>query len=91
MPSTCSTIHTPHMRNNTTHLPTADEDMFTAMENMQFSPHMPAEVFACTVGQKPSKAPFYVNDPADVLATLNKLADGRPSTPPAASPSVSFA
>ena len=30
---------------------------------LQFSPHMPAEVFACTVGQKPSKAPFYVNDP----------------------------
>jgi hypothetical protein len=69
----------------------ADEEMFTATENIQFSPHMPAEVFACTVGQKPSKAPFYVNDPADVVATLNKLAEARAATPTAASPSVSFA
>ncbi|KAI7839449.1 hypothetical protein COHA_006850 [Chlorella ohadii] len=70
----------------------SDEDMFAAMDSLQFSPHMPVEVFACTVGQKPSKAPFYVNDPADVLATLNKLAEtqGGPA-PPAASPSVSFA
>ncbi|PSC69557.1 trehalose phosphate synthase [Micractinium conductrix] len=68
----------------------SDEDMFTAMENMQFSPHMPAEVFACTVGQKPSKAPFYVNDPADVVSTLSKLAEVS-AAPPAASPSVSFA
>lgn len=38
------------------------------------------------------QAPFYVNDPADVLATLSKLAElkGGPA-PPAASPSVSFA
>ncbi|KAI3437768.1 hypothetical protein D9Q98_000215 [Chlorella vulgaris] len=69
----------------------SDEEMFTATENIQFSPHMPAEVFACTVGQKPSKAPFYVNDPADVVATLNKLAEARAATPTAASPSVSFA
>ena len=60
------------------------------MENMHFSPHMPTEVFACTVGQKPSKAPFYVNDPADVVATLYKLAEAR-GAPAAASPSVSFA
>ncbi|GAB4813526.1 hypothetical protein N2152v2_000572 [Parachlorella kessleri] len=53
----------------------SDEDMFNAMENMQFSPHMPAEVFACTVGQKPSKAPFYVNDPAEVLTVLSKLGE----------------
>ena len=71
MPSTCNTIRTRHT--NTTHLPTADEDMFTAMENMQFSPHMPAEVFACTVGQKPSRAPFYLNDPPEVLQLLAKL------------------
>ncbi|KAL4451713.1 hypothetical protein ABPG75_007375 [Micractinium tetrahymenae] len=69
----------------------SDEDMFTAMENMQFSPHMPAEVYACTVGQKPSKAPFYVNDPADVLSTLNKLAEAPAAPAPAHSPSVSFA
>lgn len=69
----------------------SDEDMFTAMEGMQFSPHMPAEVFACTVGQKPSKAPFYVNDPADVLATLTKLAEAHHPATAAHSPSVSFA
>lgn len=58
------------------------------------APPQPSErVFACTVGQKPSKAPFYVNDPADVLAALNKLgeASGTPAAPPTASPSVSFA
>lgn len=53
----------------------SDEDMFTTMEDMHFSPHMPAEVFACTVGQKPSKAPFYVNDPGDVLLALQRLAE----------------
>ncbi|KAK9815725.1 hypothetical protein WJX72_008591 [[Myrmecia] bisecta] len=62
----------------------SDEDMFTAMEHVTFSPHMPAEVFACTVGQKPSKAPFYVNDTAEVAAILARLADQWP--PSAASP-----
>eukprot|EP00803_Ostreobium_quekettii_P008155 evm.model.scf_2301.1 EVM.evm.TU.scf_2301.1 scf_2301:9314-19956(+) len=51
----------------------SDEDMFTALEQVAFSPHMPAEVFACTVGQKPSKAQFYVDDIADVVAMLEKL------------------
>ena len=27
---------------------------------------MVAEIFECTVGQKPSRAPFYLNDPAEV-------------------------
>jgi trehalose 6-phosphate synthase/phosphatase len=31
-------------------------------------------VFACVVGQKPSKAPLYLNDPAEVLGMLAKLA-----------------
>lgn len=47
----------------------SDEEMFHAM------PEGP-RTFACTVGQKPSKAPFYVNDPSDVVATLGKLVDG---------------
>ena len=34
-----------------------------------------AQVFACTVGQKPSKAPYYVNDTEDVLFTLQRLAE----------------
>lgn len=53
----------------------SDEDMFTAMEHVTFSPHLPAEVFACTVGQKPSKAPFYMNDTTEVLSLLSRLAD----------------
>lgn len=48
----------------------SDEDMFHAMPSGGAN----AGVFACTVGQKPSKAPFYVNDPSDVMATLSKLA-----------------
>lgn len=62
------------------------------MEGVTFSPHMPAEVFACTVGQKPSKAPFYVNDPADVVSTLGKLGElPKDGAAPAAPHSVSFA
>lgn len=34
-----------------------------------------AQVFACTVGQKPSRAPFYVNEAEDVHAVLRSLAD----------------
>lgn len=34
----------------------------------------PAQVFACTVGQKPSRAPFYVNDTMEVAALLSRLA-----------------
>jgi trehalose 6-phosphate synthase/phosphatase len=32
------------------------------------------QVFACTVGQKPSRAPFYVNDTLEVAALLSRLA-----------------
>lgn len=50
----------------------SDEDMFNAVA---LSPAGGSSgAFACTVGQKPSKAPFYVNDPADVVFTLEKLA-----------------
>ena len=33
------------------------------------------QVFACTVGQKPSKAPFYFNDTADVASLLARLSE----------------
>ena len=32
-----------------------------------------AQVFACTVGQKPSRAPFYLNEPQEVLHLLARL------------------
>ena len=39
-------------------------------------PHtvLSVQVFACTVGQKPSKAPFYVNDTIEVASILSRLA-----------------
>ncbi|XP_078428242.1 putative alpha,alpha-trehalose-phosphate synthase [UDP-forming] 7 [Wolffia australiana] len=54
----------------------SDEDMFegiSAMTNDLVSPGAP--VFACTVGQKPSKARYYLDDTADVVATLRALAE----------------
>ncbi len=51
------------------------------------------QVFACTVGQKPSKAPYYVNDPEDVLFTLARLGEasalqnGGPAPPRRSPPS----
>lgn len=53
----------------------SDEDMFTAMEHVTFSPHLTTEVFAVTVGQKPSKAPFYTNDTAEVASLLGRLSE----------------
>ncbi|KAH7443383.1 hypothetical protein KP509_02G031900 [Ceratopteris richardii] len=53
----------------------SDEDMFesiaTAMEGFPQAPL--AEVFACTVGQKPSKAKYYVEDTVEVLKMLQEL------------------
>lgn len=50
----------------------SDEEMFQKAESV-LAPVCNAEIFACTVGQKPSKAPFYLNDPADVLKLLSRL------------------
>jgi trehalose 6-phosphate synthase/phosphatase len=36
------------------------------------------QVFACVVGQRPSKAKFYVNDTNDVVELLAKLAGVTP-------------
>ncbi|WIA31619.1 hypothetical protein OEZ86_002503 [Tetradesmus obliquus] len=52
----------------------SDEDMFTAIEQYADTPRHPAEVFACVVGQRPSKAKFYVNDTNEVLELLAKMA-----------------
>ena len=73
----------------------SDEDMFNVVLARDGS-----GAFACTVGQKPSKAPFYVNDPADVVETLGTLVekksvggggDGGSIKVGSPSPSVSFA
>ncbi|KAL3834940.1 hypothetical protein ACJIZ3_009676 [Penstemon smallii] len=55
----------------------SDEDMFevimTAKADGSLSPV--AEVFACTVGQKPSKAKYYLDDTSEILRMFQGLAD----------------
>ncbi|KAL2494682.1 hypothetical protein Fot_38439 [Forsythia ovata] len=62
----------------------SDEDMFEKIGNainggvLSFN----TSVFACTVGQKPSKAKYYVDDTTEVINMLQFLADA--SDPPPA-------
>ena len=53
----------------------SDEHMFESIANaMEGFPQTPlAEVFACTVGQKPSKAKYYVDDTVEVIKMLTCL------------------
>lgn len=54
----------------------SDEDMFEvitgAVDGPSLSPS--AEVFACTVGRKPSKAKYYLDDTAEIFRLLQGLA-----------------
>lgn len=54
----------------------SDEDMFevitTAMAGFSCTPS--AEVFACTVGRKPSKAKYYLDDTAEIVRLMQGLA-----------------
>ncbi|KAJ8758979.1 hypothetical protein K2173_003217 [Erythroxylum novogranatense] len=54
----------------------SDEDMFERILRTVSGPTLPAvpEIFACTVGQKPSKAKYYLDDTADVVRLLQGLA-----------------
>lgn len=54
----------------------SDEDMFEVIMNAKNTPSLSpvAEVFACTVGQKPSKAKYYVEDTGEILRILEGLA-----------------
>ncbi|XP_010271974.1 PREDICTED: probable alpha,alpha-trehalose-phosphate synthase [UDP-forming] 9 [Nelumbo nucifera] len=53
----------------------SDEDMFESISSTVSSPLLPAvpEIFACTVGQKPSKAKYYLDDTVDVVRLLQGL------------------
>ncbi|CAI0461253.1 unnamed protein product [Linum tenue] len=55
----------------------SDEDMFEAIGNALAGKVLAsnASVFACTVEQKPSKAKYYLDDIAEVVSTLESLAD----------------
>lgn len=54
----------------------SDEDMFESIAKAMAEPPQTcvAEVFACTVGRKPSKAKYYLDDTAEVIKMLENLA-----------------
>ncbi|KAK4750407.1 hypothetical protein SAY87_003889 [Trapa incisa] len=54
----------------------SDEDMIESILDVasNWSTDDALEVFACTVGQKPSKAPYYLDDTVEVEALLESLA-----------------
>lgn len=54
----------------------SDEDMFEAItSSMAGSSIAPrAEVFACTVGRKPSKAKYYLDDTGEIVRLMQGLA-----------------
>lgn len=54
----------------------SDEDMFEMIARSVTNPSLPsiAEVFACTVGQKPSMAKYYLDDMSDVIKMLQGVA-----------------
>ncbi|XP_073140756.1 probable alpha,alpha-trehalose-phosphate synthase [UDP-forming] 9 [Henckelia pumila] len=53
----------------------SDEDMFESILAVVSGSSLPStpEIFACTVGQKPSKAKYYLDDTADVVRLLRGL------------------
>lgn len=55
----------------------SDEDMFEAIGNAMLKNLLcgDALVFACTVGQKPSKAKYYLDDTMEVTSMLESLAE----------------
>jgi trehalose 6-phosphate synthase/phosphatase len=61
----------------------SDEDMFEniadVMKRNNVAPKTP--LFACTVGQKPSKARFYLDDTFEVVNMLSLLADASEPDP----------
>lgn len=62
----------------------SDEDMFESIATVTGRSGL-AEVFACTVGQKPSKAKYYLDDIAEVIKLLQGLAA---ASDPAGSPNT---
>lgn len=54
----------------------SDEDMFESIGRSVSDASVPAipEVFACTVGQKPSLAKYYLDDTVEVMKLLQGIA-----------------
>ena len=54
----------------------SDEDMFEVITSSIDGPSIApsAEVFACTVGRKPSKAKYYLDDAVEIVRLMQGLA-----------------
>ena len=54
----------------------SDEDMFEVISGAMAGPSLSpvADVFACTVGQKPSKAKYYLEDTTEIVKMLEGIA-----------------
>lgn len=65
----------------------SDEEMFEMIGNAVNKGVLSSNtsVFACTVGQKPSKAKYYLDDTVEVIAMLEALAEKSVPLPPVAS------
>ncbi|KAF8411080.1 hypothetical protein HHK36_003619 [Tetracentron sinense] len=61
----------------------SDEDMFEIIGNAMSRKILSSstEVFACTVGQKPSKAKYYLDDTNEVISMLEALAEASDPSP----------
>lgn len=70
----------------------SDEDMFEKIACFIANPSSPAiaEVFACTVGQKPSMAKYYLDDTDDVIKMIQGLAAASVQLPKSANFHASF-
>jgi len=70
----------------------SDEDMFESITSAVNNPSLPAiaEVFDCTVGKKPSKAKYYLDDTVDVIKMLQGLTNASAQPPKRPDLQVSF-
>ena len=70
----------------------SDEDMFEGISAIARNALSNSAVFACTVGQKPSKAKYYLDDTGDVVMMLQALAEAtdQSSSPSFQSPASQF-
>lgn len=61
----------------------SDEEMFETIGNGVNSGVLSSNtsIYACTVGQKPSKAKYYLDDTSDVIIMLEALADASDCQP----------
>ncbi|KAL5987590.1 putative alpha,alpha-trehalose-phosphate synthase [UDP-forming] 9 [Asimina triloba] len=70
----------------------SDEDMFESILSTVSNPSSEAapEIFACTVGQKPSKAKYYLDDTVAVMKLLQGLGSASSQQPKRSEGQVSF-